>query len=271
MLETEARNQKTMAIDKESTENMLRILQTANEESVKAVEVALPEIAKAVDIAAKTLSLGGRIIYVGAGSSGRIAILDASECPPTFGVEESTVIAIIAGGHDAVFRAVPGFEDSSVAGRNDMLGLSPTEIDFAVGISASGSASYVVGALNVARENGAKTASITSNHNAPISKDVNVEIVTPTGAEPITGSTRMKAGNAQKMVLNMISTGAMIKTGKVRENLMINLKPSSEKLRKRMIRIVIELGKVSEMEAVSLLGKYEWNILKALDSIENIK
>lgn len=268
MLETEQNNNKTVSLDKEPTDNMLRLFQTANEESVQAVEKALPNIVKAVDAAAESIDAGGRIIYAGAGTSGRIATLDASECPTTFGIDYSTIIALIAGGRDAVFKSAPEFEDSSVAGKKDILALLPKKNDLVIGISASGGAAYVVGVLETAREYGAKTVSISSNYNSPISKDVDIEIVTPTGPEPIAGSTRMKAGNAQKMVLNMISTGAMVKTGKVRGNLMINLKPSNEKLRNRMIGIVIELTKVSPEKAIALLDKHEWNIPNVLNDTE---
>lgn len=267
MIETENRNLDTADLDKKTIREMLNLIQKANEESVRAVEVALPKIATAVEMAARAIVSGGRIIYVGAGSSGRLAILDASECPTTFGVDDSTVIALIAGGRDAVFKPAPSVEDSMSQGRADMLGLVPTYRDFVIGLSASGGAAYVVGALGAAQECEAKTASISSNYASLISRLVDVEIVTPTGAEPIAGSTRMKAGNAQKMVLNMISTGAMVKTGKVRGNLMINLRPMNDKLRRRMIGIVSEIADVSADMALTLLETYEWSIPNVLDAL----
>ncbi len=267
MIETENRNLETASLDKKTTWEMLSLIQKSNEESVRAVEVALPKIAIAVEIATQAIASGGRIIYVGAGSSGRLAILDASECPTTFGVDYSTVIALIAGGRDAVFKAKPGVEDSISQGRSDMLGLVPTPRDFVIGVSASGGAAYVVGALEAAKESGSRTASLSSNYASPISRWVDVAIVTPTGAEPIAGSTRMKAGNAQKMVLNMISTGAMVKSGKVRGNLMINLRPLNEKLRRRMIGIVSEIANVSADKALTLLETHEWSIPNVLETL----
>ena len=267
MIETEIRNLETAALDKKTTREMLSLIQKSNEESVRAVEVALPKIAIAVEIATQTIVSGGRIIYVGAGSSGRLAILDASECPTTFGVDDSTVVALIAGGRDAVFKAEPAVEDSLLQGRSDMLGLLPTSRDFVIGLSASGGAAYVVGALDAARESGSSTASVSSNYSSPISRCVDVEIVTPTGAEPIAGSTRMKAGNAQKMVLNMISTGAMVKSGKVMGNLMINLRPLNDKLRRRMIGIVSEIANVSADKALALLETHGWSIPEVLETL----
>lgn len=270
MLETEQNNNKTIALDKEPTDKMLRLFQIANEESVQAVEKALPNIVKAVDAAAESIASGGRIIYAGAGTSGRLATLDASECPTTFGIDYSTIVALIAGGRDAVFKSAPEYEDSKEIGRKDVLELAPNSNDFVIGISASGGAAYVVGVLEAAQECGSKTASISSNSNTPIARNADIEIVTLTGPEPIAGSTRMKAGNAQKMVLNMISTGAMVKTGKVRGNLMINLKPSNEKLRNRMIGIVVELTNVSPEEAVELLNKHSWSIPNVLQYFDKI-
>lgn len=266
MLDTEMRNPATLNIDKESTLDMLRLIQTANEESVAAVGKALPQVVQVVEAATRAIASGGRIIYVGAGSSGRIAVLDASECPTTYGVDDSTVVALIAGGRDAVFKSNPAIEDSAEKGRADMQALSVGNNDLVVGLSASGGAGYVVGALALARERGATTASVSSNENTPIERVAEIAVVTPTGAEPITGSTRMKAGNAQKMVLNMISTGAMIKTGKIRSNLMVNLRPSNEKLQRRMVGIVVEMLGVSHEKACMLLDKHNWNITAVLDA-----
>lgn len=267
MLETEARDPAAANLDELPSAEVLALFQRANEEAAAAVGEALPAILRAMEAAASALASGGRILYVGTGSSGRLAVVDASECPPTFGVSDGTVVALIAGGRDAMFKADPGFEDSAEAGRSDMEGLRPGPRDFVLGISAAGGAAYVVGALEAARRSGARTASLSSNPDSPISRVADMEIVTRTGAEPIAGSTRMKAGTAQKMVLNMISTGAMVKTGKVRGNLMVNLKPSNAKLRSRMVGIVAELAKTTREEAVSLLKAHEWSIPAVLDDL----
>ena len=264
MLLTEQRNPQTSNLDKATTQEMLRLISDANRRSVEAVDAALPQIAVAVDAAAAAIAAGGRIIYVGAGTSGRLAVQDAAECPPTYGVSPETVVALMAGGRDAVFRAAEGVEDDAEAGRRDMLALSPSPRDFALGVSAAGGAAYVVAALEAARSCGAKTASLSSNPGTPIARVSEIEIFTDTGAEVVTGSTRMKAGNAQKMVLNMISTCAMVKTGKVIGNLMVNLKPTNRKLRARMVGIVAKLACVAEDRAEAMLEAAGWSIPAAL-------
>jgi N-acetylmuramic acid 6-phosphate etherase len=267
MLSTEQRNPATAHLDQASTNEMLRLIQDANRRSVEAVDEALPQIARVVDAAASAIAAGGRIIYVGAGTSGRLAMQDAAECPPTYGVDPETVVAIMAGGRDAVFRAVEGVEDDAEAGSRDMLAFKPGPHDLVLGISASGGAPYVAAALRTAREHGAVTASLSSNPGTAIEREADLPSVTDTGPEVVTGSTRMKAGNAQKMVLNMISTCAMVKTGKVRGNLMINLRPTNRKLRARMIRIVREELGVGEARAVALLDAHDWALRPTLDSV----
>ena len=267
MLSTEQRNPATAHLDQASTNEMLRLIQDANRRSVEAVDEALPQIARVVDAAASAIAAGGRIIYVGAGTSGRLAMQDAAECPPTYGVDPETVVAIMAGGRDAVFRAVEGVEDDAEAGSRDMLAFKPGPHDLVLGISASGGAPYVAAALRTAREHGAVTASLSSNPGTAIEREADLPIVTDTGPEVVTGSTRMKAGNAQKMVRNMISTCAMVKTGKVRGNLMINLRPTNRKLRARMIRIVREELGVGEARAVALLDAHDWALRPTLDSV----
>ena len=232
---------------------MLRMMQDANRRSVEAVGEALDAVARAVDAAAAALAAGGRILYVGAGTSGRLAVQDAAECPPTFGVSPETVVALIAGGPDAVFRAAEQVEDSAEAGRRDLAARNLSQNDFVVGISASGNAAYVAAALAFARETGCRTAAIASNRECRLAEVADIFIFTDTGPEVITGSTRLKAGNAQKMVLNMISTGAMVKTGKVYENLMVNLRPTNAKLRRRMIGIVRDISGVGEEAALAAL------------------
>ena len=268
MIETEKRNPKTTHIDKADTMTMLRLINDENRRSVEAVDEALGEVAKAVDLAAAALAAGGRIIYAGAGTSGRLAVQDAAECPPTFGVDYNTVVAVIAGGDGAVFHAVEQVEDSAEAGRNDLIAKKLTAADCVVGISASGNAEYVASALRYAKELGCRTVAISSNRLCVIGGIADVFVFTDTGAEVITGSTRMKAGNAQKMVLNMISTGAMIKTGKVYENLMINLRPTNRKLRQRMIGIVRDISGVDEAEALAALEANGFVIREAVKSLE---
>ena len=266
MLRTEQRNPATAHLDQASTAEMLRLIQDANRRSVEAVDEALPQIARVVDAAAAAIAAGGRILYVGAGTSGRLAIQDASECPPTYGVDPGTVVALMAGGHDAVFRAAEGVEDDAEAGWRDILALKPGPHDLVLGVSAAGGAAYVVAALRTAREHGAVTASLSSNPGTAIEREADLPIVTDTGPEVVTGSTRMKAGNAQKMVLNMISTCAMVKTGKVRGNLMINLRPTNRKLRARMIRIVCDELGIDEPRATVLLDAHGWALRQTLDA-----
>ena len=264
LLRTEARNPATAHLDRATTPDMLRLIQEANRRSVEAVQEALPQIARVVDAAATAVAGGGRIIYVGAGTSGRLAVQDAAECPPTYGVDPGIVVALMAGGREAVFRAAEGGEDNADAGRRDMLALDPGPRDLVIGVSAAGGAAFVVAAMEAARERGATTASLSSNSGTAIERAADLPIFVDTGAEVVTGSTRMKAGNAQKMVLNMVSTCAMVKTGKVIGNLMVNLRPTNRKLRARMIGIVEELAGVAPDRAEALLEASGWSIPAAL-------
>ncbi len=269
MTDTEKRNPNTTHIDRADTRMMLEMIQRENIRSVVAVGEALPEIAAAVDLVTAALERGGRLIYVGCGTSGRIACADAAECPPTYGVSYETVTAVIAGGESALVRASENAEDSAEAGRRDILMKEPTDKDVVMGISASGGAAYVVGAMEVARERGAKTVSLSSNPGTKIATVADVAIVTATGPEAITGSTRMKAGSAQKMVLNMITTAAMVKTGHVYENLMINLRPTNEKLRERMISIVCDILGTEHEASLALLEANDFNIRSAVEAYRN--
>ena len=264
MNSTEQRNPKTRNFSREDTLSMLKLINEENLRSVRAVENAADAIARAVDAAAGALAKGGRLIYVGAGTSGRIAVMDAAECPPTFGVDYNTVVTVMAGGRDAMFRASENTEDSPEAGRADLLEKSPGPADLVLGISASGNAGYVASALRTAKEIGCVTVSLSSNDPCRIAEYADIPIFVDTGAEVIAGSTRMKAGNAQKFVLNMISTCAMAKTGKVYENLMINLRPTNKKLRQRMIGIVSELCGVGEEQALALLEAHGFVITEVL-------
>ncbi len=265
MLKTEMRNPATKHFDKMETAQMLRIMNEENMNAVKAVGNCIDAVSKAVEAVSAGLSKGGRLFYVGAGTSGRLGVIDAAECPPTFGVDNGRVIGIIAGGKDAMFRANEGGEDSREAAVADIGAYSLTPNDTVVGISAAGGAAYVVGALEYAKEKGCVTVAVTSNENSKIGAVADIEIVTDTGAEVVTGSTRLKAGTAQKLVLNMISTCAMVKNGYVYENLMINLRPTNVKLRGRMIRIVSEILEISEEDAEKRLDLADWNIRKAVE------
>lgn len=238
MQTTEMRNEKTVHIDKASAIEMLQMMNEENRRAVEAVGEELEQISAVVEKTADSFSKGGRLIYIGAGTSGRLGILDAAECPPTFGVDENTVIGIIAGGEQCMTKASEGAEDNEEAGRRDLAERNVTDKDIVVGISAAGNAAYVIGALQLAKEKGAFTVSLVCNRGCKMDGLSDISIVTETGPEVITGSTRLKAGTAQKLVLNMLSTGAMIKTGKVYENYMINVKPVNRKLRERCIGII---------------------------------
>ena len=241
MLKTDQRNQNSINIDKMSTAQMLSVIQEENYNAVRAIDSQLSQIQAAVDAISERMSRGGRLFYLGCGTSGRLGVLDASECPPTYGVPHDLVVGIIAGGDGALRRAVEGAEDSREWGKRELSEHNITELDSVVGISVAGGAGYVIGALEYANEMGALTISLTCNESSAIEAISDICICTDTGAEVITGSTRMKAGSAHKMVLNMISTSVMIKQGHVYENLMINLRPSNVKLRARMIRIVSDI------------------------------
>ena len=264
MIPTEMRNPKTIHLDREDTLTMLQLINEENMHSVRAVEAALPQIEKVVDAVSAALERGGRLVYVGAGTSGRIAVADAAECPPTFGVDYNTVIAVIAGGESALTRASENMEDRAEVGRADLLARNITADDVVMGVSASGNAAYVVAALEAAKELGCVTASLSSNPDSKIGAVAALPIFVDTGAEALTGSTRLKAGNAQKMVMNMITTCAMVKTGKVYENLMINLRPTNIKLKNRMVSIVADVCEIDHDRALALLEENDFVIRKAL-------
>ena len=267
MLKTELRNPMTTHLDKMSSLEMVRVMNEENMRSVLAVDRALPQIAQAVDAVAAAFEQGGKLVYIGAGTSGRLGVLDASECPPTFGVSQSQVQGIIAGGLERLVTAGENAEDIYENGVRDVEVVLKAG-DVLVGISAAGGARYVVGALEKAKEMGCTTVAVTSNEGTAITKVADIAIVCDTGPEVLTGSTRLKAGNSQKFVLNMLTTCAMVKTGKVYENLMINLKPSNEKLRGRVIRITAAILDCPENEAEVLLEKNGWDIRKTVESVE---
>lgn len=237
-LDTEKQNPATASIDTCSTEQILSLINDEDKRVAFAVEKALPQIAAAVEIITAALQNGGRLIYIGSGTSGRLGIIDAVECPPTYGTSPDLVLGLIAGGSNAIYRAKEGAEDNPSAGADDLKNISFTSKDIVVGITASGRTPYVIGALTYASEIGAKTISLSCSGNAAVSKIANVSIEVICGPEVITGSTRMKAGTAQKMVLNMLSTATMIKLGKVYHNLMIDVKATNKKLQARALSIV---------------------------------
>lgn len=263
MLNTEMRNEKTRHIDQMTTLEMVEVMNEENMNSVLAVEKALPQVAAAVDAIASSMKQGGKVIYIGAGTSGRLGVIDAAECPPTFGVTGDVVQGIIAGGPERMFSAAENAEDIFENGYADAKARLASG-DVLVGVSAAGGAKYVLGAFQAARELSCTTVSLTCNADVPLSREADIAIVCDTGPEVITGSTRLKAGNSQKFVLNMLSTCAMIQTGKVYENLMINLRPTNEKLRGRVIRIVQEITGYGEEEAVALLERADWVIKEAV-------
>lgn len=261
---TEQRNEKTKNID---TSSVVEILQMINREDAKvheAVQEEIPHIAKAVEAIVERFKKGGRLFYVGAGTSGRLGILDASECPPTYSTDPEMVQAIIAGGETAIFKAVEGAEDSIDQGRAVMIEKQITSRDIIVGITASGRTPYVLGAIREAKTIGALTIGLSNNQASLLAKEVDIPITPIVGPEVITGSTRMKAGTSQKLVLNMLTTGSMIKLGKVYENLMVDVKPSNEKLIDRCERIVVSATKLTREEAKKCLIETAYQPKKAI-------
>ncbi|MDZ4764063.1 MAG: N-acetylmuramic acid 6-phosphate etherase [Chloroflexota bacterium] len=250
---TEGRNPRSVAIDQRATLDILQIINDEDATVAVVVRTALPEIARVVDGAVERIRAGGRLIYVGAGTSGRLAVLDAVECVPTYSVPPTLVIALLAGGDAALTHSIEGAEDDADAGRTDLLARSVTAQDTVIGIAASGRTPYVVGALHAANEIGALTAAISCSAPAPILEIAQIKIAALVGAEVVSGSTRMKAGTAQKLILNMISTTTMIRLGKVYDNLMIDVKPSNDKLNVRARRIVSEVAGVDDAHAGELL------------------
>ena len=238
-LMTESRNEASEGFDTKSALEIARIINHEDMKVANAVKKALPEIAQVIDTVARCLRDGGRLIYVGAGSSGRIAALDASECPPTYSTSPQTVQYVMAGGPKALAAATEVNEDSRELGQRDVARRRPTRKDIVIGISASGRTPYVISALEYARARGAKTAGVTCNHHTELSTVAEVTVVAEVGPEVVSGSTRMKAGTAQKMVLNMITTGAMTRLGYVYENLMVNVHMKNSKLVERGIHILM--------------------------------
>ena len=252
---TEQRNPNTMNIDTLSTLEMVKLINREDHRVAEDVSMVTDKIAEAVDLIADRLSKGGRLIYCGAGTSGRLGILDAVECPPTYSTDPEMVQALMAGGYGAIFKAVEGAEDSKELGVEDMKKISFNEKDVLVGIAASGRTPYVLGCMEYAKELGAPTVSVTCCPGSVLDSFADIGIAPTPGPEVVTGSTRMKSGTAQKMVLNMLSTGAMIKLGKVYGNLMVDVKPSNEKLIRRCVTIVCAATECDEAAATAALEK----------------
>ena len=262
---TEYRNENTKDIDLLSTVDMVRKMNEEDKLVALAVEDETEHIAEAIDLIAKQFLKGGRLFYFGAGTSGRLGILDASECPPTFSVPFDMVQGRIAGGKDAFLYSVEGAEDNFDLGVEDAKVL--TDKDVCVAISASGNPKYLLGVLHQADEIGAKTIAVTCNSQGRIAEEAGLVICVEVGPEVIAGSSRLKAGTAQKMILNMLSTGSMIKIGKTYENFMIDLKAVNEKLKDRAIRIVAQIADVNLADALSTLLKCDWEIKTAIVSL----
>ncbi|MBX9878397.1 MAG: N-acetylmuramic acid 6-phosphate etherase [Candidatus Obscuribacterales bacterium] len=261
---TEERNPKTMDLDVLDTLDLVSRIQSEDLLVAQAVNKVIPDIARAVDLIVDGLRAGGRLIYFGAGTSGRLGVLDASECPPTFGIDPNIVTAYIAGGKEAMFQAFENAEDSKTSGIADATAANITDKDVVVGITASGRTPYVQGACDKARELGAKVIAVVNNPNSELESIADVAIVAPVGPEALTGSTRMKAGTAQKMILNLISTCSMVRLGKVYENLMVDLKPTNEKLRERALMIISSLADVPRHIAEGALVASHYNAKTAI-------
>lgn len=263
-LVTEQRNPDTMDIDSKSVEEILRIINNEDKKVPLAVEKEIPYIKQAVEIIVEAFKKGGRLIYIGAGTSGRLGVLDASECPPTFGTDPEMIQGIIAGGYKALVRAQEGAEDKREQGGLDLMQINFTAKDVACGIAASRRTPYVVGAIEKAREIGAKTIYITCTPREEMNLDVDVAICPVVGPEVIMGSTRMKAGTAQKLVLNMLTTTAMIRLGKVYGNMMVDLQMNSKKLEERSKRTVMMVTGVDYETASRVLKQAKGHVKTAL-------
>lgn len=263
-LNTEQQNPNTLDIDRIPTEEMLIKINAEDRKVAEVVYKQIPSIAKLIDQAYSCVENGGRILYVGAGTSGRLGILDASECPPTYGVSDQLVQGVIAGGTPAIFKAQEGAEDSKELAIEDLKERNLSSADMVIGLAASGRTPYVVGALEYANKIGAKTGSVSCVEHSELAKVAHFPVEVVTGAEVVTGSTRMKAGTAQKMVLNMISTCVMIKMGKVYHNLMVDVQPSNEKLIVRATRMIQQILEIGQQEATDLFEASGRSVKRAI-------
>ncbi|BDU38415.1 N-acetylmuramic acid 6-phosphate etherase [Vibrio nigripulchritudo] len=263
-LVSEGRNPETMDIDLLSSLDIVKKLNHQDKQVPAAIEKELPQIAKAVDRIAEAFQKGGRLIYIGAGTSGRLGVLDASECPPTFGVSDQMVIGLIAGGKDAMFKAKEGAEDSQAFGQQDLEKISLSLNDVVVGIAASGRTPYVIGGLEYANHIGAYSIALSCNPESPIAQCAKLAISPVVGPEALTGSTRLKSGTAQKLVLNMLTTASMIRIGKSYQNLMVDVKASNEKLIARAVRIVVQATECSKEDAKTMLIETQYDVKLAI-------
>lgn len=254
-LVSEGRNPRTMGIDLMSTADILQTINAEDHVVPDAVGKTLPQVAQAVDAIVAAFGTGGRLVYIGAGTSGRLGVLDASECPPTFGVPPEMVVGLIAGGPKAIISAVEGAEDSVEGGAADLRNIALTDRDVVVGIAVSGRTPYVIGALNYAKALGCVTVGLTCNPESAIAGMADISIAPLVGAEVVTGSTRLKSGTAQKLVLNMLTTASMIRIGKTYQNLMVDLRTSNEKLLARAVRIVMQATDCAAADAEAALER----------------
>lgn len=260
---TEERNEKTNHLHNRSTYEILQLMNEQDKTVPDVVESALPKIEKAVEVMVKAIEKGNSVLYLGAGTSGRLGVLDASECPPTFGVSPDVIRGVIAGGDGALRKAIENAEDSTQLGAEDVLENTRSG-DVVIGLASSGQTPYVLGAIEKARALGLETVGISCNSHSKLSEKAAIAIELPVGSEVVTGSTRLKAGTAQKLVLNMLSTATMVRTGKVYENLMINLQAKNKKLKRRAVSIIQELTQSSHKEAAGAYDKAEGDTKAAI-------
>ena len=266
-LTTEARNPDTMDLDIMSPLEVVTVMNREDAKVPQVISTLLPQIAQAVEWAISSLKAGGRVFYIGAGTSGRLGVLDAAECPPTFGVSPDLIVGLIAGGEKAFIKAVEGAEDNLEQGKEDLAAYNLCPNDLVIGIAASGRTPYVIGGLTYARETGCRTVAISCNKDSEISKVADLAIEAVVGPEVLTGSTRLKAGTAQKLILNMISTAAMVGIGKAYQNLMVDVVPSNEKLCVRAEKIVMEATGVDHATARAKITEAEGSVKTAITMI----
>lgn len=270
-MNTESVNERTSNISDVSTEKMLELINAEDALVAGVVKSAIPQIARLVELGAQTISCGGRIIYCGAGTSGRLAVADAAECPPTYGVDKNCIRAVIAGGSQAMIDASEGCEDDVKRGEEAFDQTGAREGDLVIGISAAGRAPFVCAFMRRARERGLKVGAIVNNENTTMGDIADLTVVALTGAEAIKGSTRMKAGTAQKMILNMFSTAVMIKLGKTYKNYMVNMQPTNVKLKRRAVSMMVEITGADESRATELLEENGWSIKESIKAFYSVK
>lgn len=263
-IDTEQQNKNTMNLDQMSVREALTVMNQEDKKVAKAIEKVLPEIEKAVHVIIEKFNVGGRLIYIGAGTSGRLGVLDAAECPPTFGAPKEQVVGIIAGGEKAFTEAIEGSEDNIEMGKEDLEKIGLTKNDVVVGLAASGRTPYVIGALEYANSIQAPTVAIACTRESEIGQVANIAIEATPGPEVLTGSTRLKAGTTQKLILNMLSTISMVGIGKAYKNLMVDVQPSNEKLISRAINIVMQATGVEEAVARKKMEESEGNVKAAI-------